>query len=99
MAETGLVALAIQLAGADPDRCDRAALAELAALSTRARSWLDAFDVRVAAAARRVGEAPAPLLTGGGRRSVRDAEAVDRRAGVCELLPEVGDALAKCIPS
>ena len=37
---------------------------------------------------------PRALLTGGGRRSTRDAEAAARRAAVCADLPEVHDALA-----
>ena len=32
-------------------------------------------------------------MTGGGRRSVRDADAAARRASVCAELPEVHDAL------
>ena len=39
-------------------------------------------------------EAPAAVLTGDGRRSVKDAEAAAGRAGVCDLLPGVHDALA-----
>ena len=69
------------------------------ALSQRVRAWLDAFDVRVAVHASRLAEQgscePASaLLTGGGRRSVRDADAAARRATVCAQLPEVHDALA-----
>jgi hypothetical protein len=60
---------------------------------------LDAFDVRVAVHAARLADAgacepAASLLTGGGRRSVRDAETAARRASVCSELPEVHDALA-----
>ena len=76
-----------------------AGLASLVATSQRVRAWLDAFDVRVAVHAARLAdegscEPASALLTGGGRRSARDADAAARRATVCAELPEVHDALA-----
>jgi hypothetical protein len=69
------------------------------ASSQRVRAWLDALDVRIAVHARRLAdegacEAPSALLAGGGRRAARDAEQAARRGEVCDLLPEVHDALA-----
>jgi hypothetical protein len=94
-----VVALATQLAAADPAVCDRGDLAGLVKTSQRLRGWLDAFDARIALQAARLAEtgvceAPAAVLTGGGRRSTKDAEAAVGRAGVCDLLPGVHDALA-----
>jgi hypothetical protein len=94
-----IVALATQLAAAEPAVCERDALAELVKTAQRARGWLDAFDARIALQAARLAEAgvceaPAAVLTGGGRRSTKDAEAAVGRAGVCDLLPGVHDALA-----
>jgi hypothetical protein len=71
----------------------------LVALSQRVRAWLDAFDVRLAVHAARLAEQgscePASaLLSGGGRRSAREADAAARRATVCADLTEVHDALA-----
>ena len=88
-----------ELADTDPATCDRADLASLVAVSQRVRAWLDAFDVRVAVHASRLAaegscEPASSLLTGGGRRSVRDADSAARRALVCAGLPEVHDALA-----
>jgi hypothetical protein len=99
MYETEVVTLLGELAEADPAACDRAGLASLVAVSQRVRAWLDAFDVRVAVHAARLAEhgtcEPASaLLTGGGRRSVRDADTAARRASLCADLPEVHDALA-----
>ncbi len=99
MYETGLVALVGELADADPATCDSAGLVSLVERSQRVRAWLDAFDVRVAVHASRLAaegscEPASSLLTGGGRRSVRDAEAAARRASVCSELSEVHDALA-----
>jgi hypothetical protein len=94
-----IVALVTELAAADPATCDRRGLADLVATSQQVRSWLDALDVRIALAARRLAddgacEAPSSLLTGGGRRAARDAEQAARRSEVCDLLPEMHDALA-----
>ena len=99
MYEPGVVALVGELADTDPAACDRDGLASLVALSQRVRAWLDAFDVRVAVHAARLAEQgscePASsLLTDGGRRSVREADAAARRASVCAQLPAVHDALA-----
>ena len=92
MYETGVLALVAELADADPACCDRAGLAELVATSQKLRAWLDAFDVRVALHASRLAdqgscEPAASLLSGGGRRSARDADAAARRAAVCADLP------------
>ena len=94
-----VVALVTQLAAADPATSDRRGLADLVAASQQVRGWLDALDVRIALAARRLAEqgeceAPSSLLAGGGRRAAKDAEAAARRGEVCDLLPEVHDALA-----
>ena len=94
-----VVALVTELAAADPATCDRRGLADLVAKSQQVRGWLDALDVRIALAASRLAEqgeceAPSSLLTGGGRRAARDAEQAARRSDVCDLLPEVHDALA-----
>jgi Domain of unknown function (DUF222)/HNH endonuclease len=99
MYEAQVVALATQLAAADPAVCDRGDLAELVKSSQRLRGWLDAFDARIALQAARLAEAgaceaPAAVLAGDGRRSTKDAEAAVGRAGVCALLPGVHDALA-----
>lgn len=96
---TDVVALATQVACADPAACDRAGLADLVATSQRLRSWLDAFDARIALQAARLAEqggceAPAAVLAGDGRRSVKDAAAAAQRGQVCDLLPGVHDALA-----
>ena len=99
MYEAEVVALATQLAAADPATCDRGDLAELVKSAQRLRGWLDAFDACIALQAARLAEAgaceaPAAVLAGGGRRSVKDAEAAVGRAEVCDLLPSVHDALA-----
>jgi hypothetical protein len=99
MYETGIVALVGDLVDADPASCDRAGLASLVALSQRVRAWLDAFDVRLAVHAARLAEKgacepAAALLSGGGRRSTREADAAARRATACAQLPDVCDALA-----
>ena len=96
---TGIVALATELAAADPATCDRGDLTDLVRSSQRLRGWLDAFDARIALQAARLAEqgaceAPAAVLAGDGRRSAKDAEAAVGRAGVCDLLPGVHDALA-----
>jgi hypothetical protein len=94
-----VVALATELAAADPAVCDRGDLAGLVKSSQRLRGWLDAFDTRIALQAARLAEqgaceAPAAVLAGDGRRSTKDAEAAVGRAGVCDLLPGVHDSLA-----
>jgi len=90
MSETGIVALATQLASADPAACDQAALTALVAVAQRARCWLDALDVRIAIHAAHLAEHghgdAARVLAGGGRRTTRDAAAAARRGGVCESL-------------
>ncbi len=99
MVEGDFAAVATKLATADPDGCDRTALTELVALSNRARGWLDAFDSRIA---RRAGtleangrcESPGMLLSGGGRRSGRDARAAANRSKLCDEIPELETAMA-----
>src|SRR5829696_1017784 len=81
----------------DPAVCDGRELNALVEMSGRVRSWLDAYDTRLARRAgelRRAGQgaAPAEVLAGGGR-SRREAAAVERRADVLEQLPAVHDAL------
>ena len=94
-----IIAEVAQLTGADPATCDRGGLAEIVASAQRVRCWLDALDVRVAAAAARLAEGgtcetPGDVLAGGGRRSSRDAAAAARRSKVCDRMPAVHDALA-----
>ena len=94
-----IVALVTLLASADPATCDRRGLADLVTTSQQVRAWLDALDVRIAIHARRLAEAgaceaPSSLLAGGGRRAAKDAEQAAQRGKVCDLLPEVHDALA-----
>ncbi len=94
-----IVALVTLLAAADPATCDRRGLADLVTTSQQVRAWLDALDVRIAIHARRLAEAgaceaPSSLLAGGGRRAAKDAEQAAQRGKVCDLLPEVHDALA-----
>ena len=64
----------------------------------RVRSWLDAYDVRIAQHATDLeadhGSGVADVLAAAGRRSTRDAAAAARRAKVCDLLPDVQSALA-----
>ena len=99
MYATGVLALVAEMVDADPACCDRTGLADLVSISQQLRSWLDAFDARIAVHASRLAdqgscEPAASLLTGGGRRSARDAESAARRATVCADLPAVHDALA-----
>ena len=103
MYDTGLVALVGELAATDPATCDRSGLASLVALSQRVRAWLDAFDVRLAVHAARFAEQgscePASaLLTGGGRRSVREADASARRSlwALARQTPARAAALTRC---
>ena len=88
-----------QLASVDVATCDGAGLAALVTVSGRVRSWLDAVDVAIAQragelAAAGVAPCPSDVVADGGRRTARDAGAVARRAGACELLPDVHAALA-----
>ena len=96
MYESTVSDLVAELVDADPAACDRSGLVALVAVSQRLRGWLDAFDALHASRLSHEGscEPAASLLTGGGRRSVRDADAAARRAAVCAQLPEVHDALA-----
>jgi hypothetical protein len=91
--------LATSLAQADPAVADGDELAHLVILSQRARAWLDALDVRISLRAAELadcgsGDDPETVLTGGGRRGMRDAEAAARRGDVCAQMTDVHDALA-----
>ena len=99
MFEQTVVVTMWELAAADPLACDRHELAGLAAQAQRVRGWLDAFDARIALRAAQLAEEgscepAASVLAGGGRRASRDAETAARRAGVCEQMPGLHDALA-----
>jgi Domain of unknown function (DUF222)/HNH endonuclease len=89
-----------ELCGADVSRCDEADLSRLVSVSLRVRGWLDELDARIALHAERVTAAAgvrgdATMVVGaGGRRSTRDVAAVVDRAGVCERMPELANALA-----
>ncbi len=89
----------VKLLVADPDEKDRDGIDGLVRRSLRLRGWLDAVDARIAGRAARLaaegnGEAPTTVLTGGGRRAKRDAEAAAARGTVCARMPSVADALA-----
>ncbi len=92
-----------RLVAIDMSTMDRSGLREVATLINEARSWLDGIDVKVA---RRMGEitrrAPdtaagtediASTLSGGGRRSQREARKPAARAAVCEKLRALEAAL------
>src|SRR5215211_4651162 len=87
MSQHPIVAVVATLTVATPAGCDRAALAELAALSLQVRAWLDAFDATVA-------RCDPTVVDGDGRRSSREARAVVGRGEVCAAMPELHDALA-----
>lgn len=77
---------------------DTVALRKLSERSVDVQSWLAAFDVHVAAAAAALTVAgrpvdPEPVVSGGGRRSRREAAATVDRANACATVPEVGAAL------
>ena len=83
-----IVGLVTTLTAADPAGCTRTEIAELAAQSAQVRCWLDAFDATLAAAS------PDPtVVSGGGRRSSREANTVAARGQVCADMPELHDAL------
>jgi hypothetical protein len=79
------------LANADPACCDRDELTALVAASGRVRSWLDAYDARLARRATEL--AASDVLSNGGRRTEREVVATKRRAALCEQFPAVADAL------
>ena len=84
-----IVGLVTVLTAADPAGCPRTEIAELASQSAQVRSWLDAFDATLAAAS------PDPtVVSGGGRRSSREANTIAARGEVCADMPELHDALA-----
>ncbi len=87
------------LVSVDVATADGSELATLVAASGRVRAWLDAVDVRIAQRAAQLaaaGVAPcaSDVVADGGRRSGREAGAVARRAGACDLLPDVHTALS-----
>src|SRR5215203_3460292 len=98
MFESRVAAEMQDLADSDPAVCDGPELDALVVVAGRVRSWLDAYDTRLA---RRAGElrqagqgaTPAEVLAGG-CRSRREAAAVERRAALLDELPAVHDALA-----
>lgn len=79
---------------------DTVALRKLSAQSTEMQSWLAAFDVQLATAAAAIDVAagrPAnaePVVSGGGRKSHREAAAAVERARACNTLPGAAEALA-----
>ncbi|MGI9053259.1 MAG: DUF222 domain-containing protein [Ilumatobacteraceae bacterium] len=99
MFRSGVVGEVEHLVNHDPAVCDRTELTALVTVTNRVRGWLDALDVRIALrasdlAAQGSCAAAADVLTGGGRRSCRDADSAARRATVCDQLPYLHDALA-----
>lgn len=99
MSRVDIVAMATQLAAADPASADRTGLGRLVSLVQQSRAWLDALDVRIGIVADRLAhegrsEPAAELLSDDGRRSSRDARAAGRRAGLCATIPAAHDALA-----
>src|SRR5918995_2993436 len=85
-----IVGLVTVLTAADPAGCPRTEIAELASQSAQVRCWLDAFDATLAAAA----NSDPTVVSGGGRRSSREANAVAARGQVCADMPELHEALA-----
>jgi len=99
MFDSGVERAVRDLANTELSRCDAAGLAVLVTMSGRVRSWLDAVDVAIAQragqlAASGVAPCPSDVVADHGRRTARDAGAVARRAGACDLLPDVHAALA-----
>src|ERR671912_1063464 len=85
-----IVGLVTVLTTADPAGCPRTEIAELASQSAQVRCWLDAFDATLAAAA----NSDPTVVSGGGRRSSREANTVAARGQVCADMPELHHALA-----
>ena len=84
------------------DTADDTAVASVLADVQRARSWLEAVEVRCVARNRTLHPEPTDrggrdrdrsLLTHHGRHSGRDARAAADRANACERIPELGNAL------
>src|SRR5262245_8614740 len=94
MSATAVVDLVTGLAAADPAECDRDGLTDLVHRTQQVRSWLDAFEARIATHAARLQEPTVDLLASGGRRSARDAQLAAHRAVACALIPQLHDALA-----
>ena len=93
-----IVALASQLAAADPATCDRVGLGELTRAVSQLRSFCDALDVRIARradelAAEGRSEPAAGVLANNGRRAGGEARAAARRGETCERHPGFGEAL------
>src|SRR5918993_3656130 len=84
-----IVGLVTVLTTADPAGCPRTEIAELASQSAQVRCWLDAFDATLAAAS-----SDPTVVSGGGRRSSREANTVAARGQVCAEMPELHEALA-----
>ena len=87
-----IVGVVAVLVAADPATCDRAAVTDLAADVQRVRCWLDAFEATLTRRALEVDEPG--VVTGGGRRSSREASTVAARSELCALMPELHEALA-----
>jgi hypothetical protein len=90
----------VKLLVADPAQCERDGLDLLARRSLRVRSWLDSVDAGIAAQASKLAAEgsssdAATVLSNGGRRSRRDAEAAAARGDACQRMPVLGDALAR----
>ena len=84
-----IVGLVTTLTAADPAGCPRTEIAELASQSAQVRCWLDVFDATLAAAS------PDPtVVSGGGRRSSREANTIAACGQLCAEMPELHDALA-----
>jgi hypothetical protein len=97
--DAGLLDAIGALLVADPAVCGRDDLVRLTGQSLRVRGWLDAIDARIAMQTGRFAAdggstAAATVLTGGARRSRRDAEAAAARGTVCAQMPVFADALA-----
>src|SRR5918995_4883011 len=98
MFEKRVVAEVQHLAGSDPAVCDGPELDALVVVAGRVRSWLDAYDTRLARRAgelRRAGQGAAPAeVLAGGCRSRREAAAGGRRAAGLGELPAGAHPLA-----
>ena len=92
MSNHPIAAAVAVLVAADPAGCDRVALSGLIVDAQRVRSWLDALDATLA---RRAAELDEPgLVSGGGRRSSREAATVAARGDTCAAMSELHEALA-----
>jgi len=87
MLAADVVDMVRKVAAINAATCDATELRRLAADVHRLRCWLDAVDAVVVTRARE-------LASAGGRRSSREADLVTERAAVCQVIPEVHEALA-----